>query len=128
MSSESSRPIMPPNRRRRRDFRFPAKDVVANGGPVEGELLNVARTGIAIETSFPIQIGREYKLKISYEESSFTATGRVRWCTLRRTRRNGHGEIVPVYHAGLSLEEREGEAQEELLDKLRSRLLTPKLE
>jgi hypothetical protein len=117
--------MMAPHTWRRRHFRFPGTDVVVNGGAVEGELLNVARTGLAIETTFPIQIGREYRLKVTYEEASFGATGRVRWCVLRRMRRNRSGEVVPVYHAGFSLEERERKAQEAVLEKLRKKLLAP---
>ena len=116
---------MSPQSWRRRHFRFPAEDVVANGGAVEGRLLNVARTGMALETGYPIQIGREYRFRVSFGDSSFSATGRVRWCTLRRTRRTEAGEIVPVYHAGFSLAQRERDAQEQVLDKLRRRLLAP---
>ena len=118
-----SKPIMPPQNWRRRHFRFPGDNVSVNGGAIEGKLLNVARFGLAIETTFPIQIGREYRLRVRYQETSFLATGMVRWCILRRTRRSESGEIIPVYHSGLSLAEQEKEAQQELLDKLRQRLL-----
>jgi hypothetical protein len=69
---------MPPQKRRRRLFRFPGKDVVVNGGTMDGKLLNVARSGLAIETTFPIQIGGEYRLRVRYEQTSFIATGTVR--------------------------------------------------
>ena len=114
---------MSPHTWRRRHFRFPAKDVTVNGGAVDGVLLNVARSGLAIETTTPVQIGREYRMRVRYEDASFVATGRVRWCILRKTKRSETGENVPVYHAGFSLEERELEEQEEVLDKLRRRLL-----
>ncbi|MBT8493029.1 MAG: PilZ domain-containing protein [Deltaproteobacteria bacterium] len=125
MKGVSTRQIMPPQSWRRRDFRFPAVRAKVNGGAVEGLLLNVAQTGLAIETDVPVRIGSGYRLSVEFEDAGFSASGTARWCVLKNTRRNGRGEYVPVYHAGFSLEERDEAGQERVLARLRRRLLTP---
>jgi len=110
---------------RRRDIRLPAHDVLADGVRLEGQLLNVARSGLAVETSSSVRLGQEYRLRLRFEDVSFWVSGTVRWCILRRTHRNGYGDVAPVYHAGLSLQDSQRAAHKKLLDTLANRLLEP---
>jgi hypothetical protein len=124
-SEVTVRPIVPPDRWRRRHFRFPARDARCDTNPLVGQLLNLARTGLALEGNVPLQIGCDYRLRVHLDHVSFWATGKVRWCALRKTFKGDSGDVIPVYHAGLSLEEVDEENQERLLDLLRGQLLKP---
>jgi hypothetical protein len=101
---------------------LPGQGALVNGGQLTGTLLNVAHSGMALETNAAVKIGQQYRVKVQLDDAEFSATGRVRWCSLRRTRREKGGEVVPIFHAGLSLERQQPAEVEEVLDRLRRRL------
>jgi hypothetical protein len=124
-SEATVRPIVSPDRWRRSHFRFPARNATCEANPLVGQLLNLARTGLALEGNVPLQIGCDYRFRVRLDQVSFWATGKVRWCALRKTLKGESGDVLPVYHTGLSLEEVDEENQELLLDVLRGQLLKP---
>ncbi len=71
----------------------------------EGRIVNLSLDGIALETGETLQIGRLYKLKLRHASEELLLKGRVVWCRMVRTDQNDHGEVAPVYAAGIQFEE-----------------------
>ncbi len=65
------------------------------------DIVDVSVNGVGIETHTYLGVGRDYSLRVTREEGDLRLTGRVVWCTLVRTERNGAGDIFPVYRAGI---------------------------
>ena len=82
---------------------------------LEGRVLNMSLTGLAVETTSLLRLGATYWLRLPQgrDELRFQAT--VAWCHLERTRRNPQGESVPVYHAGLDFRESLDERTRQML-------------
>lgn len=91
---------------RRRQRRYPVSDVQGTllfSVPVT--VLNMSLTGMAMETTSRLQIGRRYTLKIKQDQEYLTLSGTVTWCSLGKTRKTETGEVVPVYRAGVQFQE-----------------------
>jgi hypothetical protein len=82
---------------------------------LEGRVLNMSLTGLAVETTSMLRLGATYWLRLPRggDELRFKAT--VAWCHLERTRKNHQGESVPVYHAGLDFRESLDERTRQML-------------
>jgi hypothetical protein len=64
-------------------------------------ILNISMDGAAIATTQRLVIGREYSLKLKFENTSLTLRGRVVWSVLSHSKTLTNGEVVPVYRAGM---------------------------
>lgn len=105
---------------RRRGNRYPVHDVTGSLlFHAEARILNLSISGMAVESTSPLRIGRTYTTKLRRGEHSLALQGRVMWCRLRSTRKAGSGEVVPVYTAGIEFEGVLSEEAEELLTFLR---------
>lgn len=82
---------------------------------VDASVLNISRSGVAVQTKFQLVVGRKYVVQIGYRSGPVLTTGTVRRCTLRRTRRTEKGEIEPVYEAGIEFDDVLSETQAELM-------------
>ncbi len=100
----------------RRNPRFDVEDVPGiMSFSVDAKVLNISRSGVAVETNVQLVIGRRYEAKIGYRGGFVSAAGTVRRCVLRRTRATEKGEVAPVYEAGIEFDEVLDEAQPELM-------------
>lgn len=67
---------------------------------LDAEILNMSLTGLAIETSSMLKVGRRYRLRIEGDESDDLRLDLdVKWCHLVDTEEHGT-DVRPVYHAG----------------------------
>jgi hypothetical protein len=69
-------------------------------------VLDVSRTGAAVETAERLVPGRLYPLQLESRDGLVVTTlGRVVWCKLTRMQQNEDGDSAPLYRAGLEVEE-----------------------
>ena len=64
-------------------------------------VLNISMDGAAVATTQRLVIGREYSLKLKFENTNLTLRGRVVWSVLSHSKTLTNGEVVPVYRAGM---------------------------
>jgi hypothetical protein len=64
-------------------------------------ILNISMDGAAIATTQRLVIGREYSLKLKFENTSLALRGKVVWSVLSHSKTLTNGEVVPVYRAGI---------------------------
>ncbi len=62
---------------------------------------NLSVSGMAVETSARLTVGRSYRFKLRHRERVLVIMGTVAWSFLHRTHRNCAGEVEPVYRAGV---------------------------
>ena len=82
---------------------------------VDASVLNISRSGIAVQTKFQLVVGRKYAVQIGYRSGPVLTTGTVRRCSLRRTRRTEKGEVEPIYEAGIEFDDVLNEKQAEIM-------------
>ena len=88
---------------RRGEARYPAGRVVFRSGQIQASLVDLSRSGLAIESLDHPAIGCTVAFALVQGRSRVDAEGTVRWCNLKRTYRTAEGDVVPVYRAGLTL-------------------------
>lgn len=64
-------------------------------------ILNISMDGAAIATTQRLIMGKEYALKLHYENISLTIRGKIVWSMLSHSKTLKNGEVVPVYKAGV---------------------------
>jgi hypothetical protein len=68
-------------------------------------VLDLSRSGIAVESSERLVPGRVYPLQLEGSDGLLISTSaRVAWCKLTGTNQNEDGEAAPVYRAGLEFQ------------------------
>jgi len=101
---------------RRRHDRFSTENVHGNFSfSVEASVLNLSLGGLAVRTNTQLNIGRKYHFQLGASADAVQLTGSVRWCRMSGTEKKETGDIVPVYDAGISLDDVLTEKAEELL-------------
>jgi hypothetical protein len=82
-------------------------------------ILDLSRTGAAVETAERLVPGRSYPLQLEGPDGlTVTTLGRVVWCKLTGTQATNDGESAPVYRAGLEFGDDLPEPATRLLDRL----------
>lgn len=89
---------------KRRGPRYAVEDVQGTlHFNTEARVVNVSLSGVALETSLPVRVGRTYTVTLRHDdEETVCLTATVVWCHLRETRKNHLGESLPIYAAGLA--------------------------
>lgn len=82
---------------------------------VDAKVLNVSRSGIAVQSNFQLMIGRKYFAQVGPEGSAVSATGTVRRCSLKKTQMTENGDVEPVYEAGIEFDDVLTEGQSKLM-------------
>ena len=67
----------------------------------EVSVINISISGISIKADRRLDIGKEYTLKLQEQNRVLTVKGIVVWSTLVENRADHHGDLVPVYNAGM---------------------------
>jgi hypothetical protein len=84
-------------------------------------VLDLSRSGIAVESAERLVPGRTYPLQLEGRDGLLiTTSARVVWCKLTGTSENEDGEAAPVYRAGLEFQGVLPEAAGRLFDQLES--------
>ncbi|HKI86161.1 MAG TPA: PilZ domain-containing protein, partial [Thermoanaerobaculia bacterium] len=71
---------------------------------IGAEVVNLSIAGMAVRIGSPLRVGNSYAFSIGGGGKRMDLEGVVRWCRLRRTRRQEDGDVEPVYEAGISFE------------------------
>jgi hypothetical protein len=79
------------------------------------KILNMSVTGMAVETSTQLRVGRSYSLTLRHaDDFVLRLNGTVIWCHLRGIRKAGAGDTTSVYHAGFKFDDGLAEKVDEL--------------
>ncbi len=65
------------------------------------EIINISIGGAAIRVNRSLTIGKEYLIKLENKEKNVELKSIVIWSVLRGSQKGHHGDVVPVYHAGV---------------------------
>lgn len=90
-----SKPLRSHTRRRVEDVRVEV--------PIRGQIVDLSESGLGIESSQPLEVGRRYAFRLKTRRARPEFLGEVRWCRLESF---GSGQNDPVYRAGVELVER----------------------
>lgn len=72
---------------------------------LEVKVLNLSMSGIAVETTRQLKLGKVYSVKLGSETDFVDVEATVKWCHLVGTRKAPDGEMYSIYKAGLTFEE-----------------------
>ncbi len=67
----------------------------------EVNVLDISVSGISLRADRRLEIGREYSLKLKYEDKVLSLNGVVMWSILNELRRISSDEMAPLYQAGI---------------------------
>jgi hypothetical protein len=82
---------------------------------------NMSLTGMAVESSANLRVGRSYSLVLTHGQQQGPAlTGSVVWCHLKSTRPGEAGDTSPIYEAGIQFAGMLSEKASELVAFLRT--------
>ncbi len=106
-----SQPGKPPSARerpaeRRLAQRFPARNIGFYSNQIQAHLVDLSRSGLAIESLEHPPIGSALVFSLEQGPTRVNVDGVIRWCNLKRTYRTAAGDVVPVYRAGIRLGQR----------------------
>ncbi len=90
---------------------------------VDAQVLNISLAGIAVRTATQLSVGREYLFQLGQGADLIHLSGPVKWCRLSGTQKLDEGDVVPVYEAGIVLDEVFSEKAAELLQFLRRNVI-----
>ncbi len=71
---------------------------------IDVTVLNLSLSGMAVEATQPIKLGRVYSVTLGSGPDSVDVDGVVKWCHLVKTRTGSKGEPVNVYHVGITFD------------------------
>ena len=96
-----------PPTERRRNPRHAVGDVTGRLHISTGaKILNMSVTGMAVETTTQMRVGRSYSLTLRHaDDFELRLSGTVIWCQLRGIKKSRSGDTVSVYHAGFQFED-----------------------
>ncbi len=89
------------------------------------KIRNISVSGLAIETTERLKLGRSYTIHLSNAQDSLDIAGTIRWCRLSRTQATVGGEAVPLYEAGLAFDDVFTEKAQSLLRFLELHVVLP---
>ncbi len=69
--------------------------------PVSGRVVNIGQHGLALEAPERLFVGGSYFFSVGLGPRKLRLSGRVRWCRLVGTQISVHGEVQPVFQAGV---------------------------
>jgi len=107
---------------RRRAPRYPVRDVRGRLLlTTSATIINMSLTGMAVESSTNLRVGRSYTLALTHgDEAGPALVGTVVWCHLKATRPGAAGDTAAVYEAGIQFAGMLSEKASELVAFLRT--------
>lgn len=103
----------------RRFKRFSLKTLEIHGRMIaatEVKVVDISIGGIGIRANRRLNIGHEYALKLEARDKVLSLKGMVVWSKLSDNMLGSHGEVVPVYTAGLKFKAISDDKITQLLD------------
>ena len=83
---------------------------------VEVKVLNLSLTGMAVEATQQLKLGRHHAVRLGQVEAAIELDATVRWCRLIGTRKGSGPEASPVYLAGLTFDGMVTEKAQEVME------------
>jgi hypothetical protein len=103
----------------RRFKRFALKILEIHGRMIaatEVKVIDISIGGIRLRANRRLNIGHEYALKLEARDKVLSLRGMVAWSKLSDNMSGPHGEVVPVYTAGLKFKAISDDKITQLLD------------
>ena len=88
---------------KRKYNRFQLNDREVHGKMIlatEVKIIDISISGISLKTNRRLNIGSDYALKLE-GRMTISLRGTVVWCSLTETRKGSHGDMIPIYSAGI---------------------------
>jgi Tfp pilus assembly protein PilZ len=104
---------------RRQHKRVAVQDMDIHGKMLfanEVRVINICMSGISLKSDRRFEIGREYSLKLEYEDKVLPLNGAVMWSVLSGRGRGLFGENIPIYKAGIKFTTVPTDKLNELID------------
>ncbi len=80
------------------------------------EIINLSLGGAAIQVSKSLTIGKEYLIKLEDSGKNIGLKSIVIWSVLKGSQKGPHGDVIPVYNAGVKFSDILNSKSSELLD------------
>jgi hypothetical protein len=92
-----------PVENRRRYARYPMQGAFGRlWSPMDVKLVNLSRTGVALETTHELQAGDSYVVEVSHRDRQVSMELQIRWCGRHSAFTTPAGDELPLYRAGAS--------------------------
>jgi c-di-GMP-binding flagellar brake protein YcgR len=104
---------------RRQHKRYQVDVIEINGKIVLAKyvkILDISIAGVCLKTEKRLNIGGEYTLKMEGKGNILTVRGTVTWVSLSESTVDSHGDIIPVYKAGMKFVDVSNEKINEILN------------
>lgn len=98
--------------------RYRLNDREVNGKMVlatEVKIMDISITGISLKANRRLSIGSDYTLKLEGNRA-ISLRGTVVWCSLIEAKKGAHGDMMPIYSAGIKLKDMSTERITELIN------------
>lgn len=89
---------------KRQHKRYLVDDMEINGHMMfatEVKVINISISGVSLKADRRLDIGKEYTLKLGDADNAFSLKGTVVWSSITETKKSSHGDLVPIYTAGI---------------------------
>src|SRR4030042_6291827 len=104
---------------RRQHKRYQVDVIEINGKIVLAKyvkILDICIGGVCLETEKRLNMGSEYTLKMGGRGKVLTVRGTVVWVLLRESTVDSHGDVIPVYEAGMKFVDVSNEKRNEIVN------------
>jgi hypothetical protein len=104
---------------RRQHKRYQVDVIEINGKIVLAKyvkILDICIGGVCLKTEKRLNMGSEYALKMGGRGKVLTVRGTVVWVLLRESTVDSHGDIIPVYEAGMKFVDVSNEKRNEIVN------------
>lgn len=94
-----------PEQKKRRHQRYEVHDL--HGSllfKVDVTVLNLSLSGMAVETTQQLRLGRVYSVRLGSGRGGVDVDGTVKWCHLMKTKEGPGGQPVNVFHVGITFD------------------------
>ncbi len=69
------------------------------------QVLDLSIAGMSVQSTSRLNVGRRYIFKLHNGNKEVEIPGTVVWCVLQGTQKNDHGEVQPLYRAGVGFQD-----------------------
>jgi len=80
------------------------------------EIINISLGGAAIHVNRSLTPGREYTIRFEEKDRQIELKGIVVWSVLTESLKGPHGDVIPIYHAGIRFDDVLTSKTAELID------------
>ena len=67
----------------------------------KAEITNISLGGVAIQVDANLKIGKEYNIRLEGKNKHIEIKGIAVWSVLSESQKGPHGDVIPIYHAGI---------------------------